>query len=315
VFLEKHSRFFRKFEFSFVPRHTGAPPLPLTGSKTSFSIHDAIKSRINSEIALEVQSNGDIVELMDVEYRSSERALVILVHRASPNAAEPVYRKKARAEAGKRVTVRQAVKDADEEQSVSAHIIIADDGNPATPFMAVLEEIPGISMAVVRRLISDALREYTYIFERKKKKLETYSTFKPEGVKSESMTDALEKGHLNFLTLVRPAKPKFVDADGIFKPEQEVMRLRITGKIDSKNWKDTITNLVKNATKEGWADFKVDIDLDDDRNRTVKIDRDAEAKEILFVRSEQVQFKTSLPACSVDFVDEVIGKAVKIARP
>ncbi|WP_421413115.1 hypothetical protein [Agrobacterium tumefaciens] len=314
MFLEKHSRFFRKFEFNFVPRHTGAPPLPLTGKAGNYSIHDAIKTWIASEKALEVQANNDIVELMDVDYSQSERALVILVHRASPNAAEPVYRKKAREKAGKRVTVRQAVKDADEEQSLSAHVVISDDGNPSSPFRAVLEEIPGISMAVVRRLIADALREYPYDFERKNKKLQTYSTFKPEGVKSENMTNALEKGNLNFLTLVRPAKPDFVDADGIFKPEQEVMRLRITGKIDSDNWKDTITNLVKNATAQGWADFKVDIDLDDERNRTVKIDQDAEAKEILFVRSEQVKFKTSLPACSVDFVDEVIEKAVKIAK-
>lgn len=210
--------------------------------------------------------------------------------------------------------MRQATKDADEEQSVSAHVVIVDDGNATTPFRAALEEIPGISMAVVRRLISEALREYPYNFERKKQKIETYSTFKPEGVKSESMTEALEKGTLNFLTLVRPAKPDFVDADGIFKPEQEVMRLRIVGKINSKNWKDTISNLIANALKDGWSDFKVDIDLDDQRNRTVKIEKDAEAKEILFVRSEQAQFKAALPACSVDIVDEVVKTAVKIAK-
>lgn len=78
MFLEKHSRFFRKFEFGFYPRHTGAPSLPLTGSKTSYNIHDAIKKRIDADLALEVQANGDVVELMEVEYHASEKALVVL---------------------------------------------------------------------------------------------------------------------------------------------------------------------------------------------------------------------------------------------
>jgi hypothetical protein len=314
VFLERHSRFFRKFEFSFNARHIGAPSLPLTGAANQYNVFDAIKKHIEKEKALEVQPNNDVVELMDIEYRKEHKALVLLVHRASPNAAEPTYRKRARAEAGKKVTVRQAVKDADEEQSVSAHIVIADDGNPKTPYGAALEEIPGISMAVLRRLLSNALREYPYQFERKKKAIETYATFKPEGLKSENMTNALKKGQLNFVTLVRPAKAKFVDMDGLFKPEQEVMRLRVVGKIDSDNWRKALGRLVESASEEGWADFKVEIDLDDDRNRTVKLDRDAEAKEILFVRSEQAQFKTDLPACSVDIVGEVVEKAVKIAR-
>jgi hypothetical protein len=206
------------------------------------------------------------------------------------------------------------VKDADEEQSVSAHIVIADDGNPKTAYKAALEEIPSISMAVVRRLISNALRDYPYNFERKKKEISTYATFKPEGIKSENMTNALKTGRLNFVTLVRAAKPKFVDADGIFRAEQEVLRLRVVGKIDSTNWRSVLDNLVAKASEEGWADFKVDIDLDDNRNRTVKLERDAEAKEILFVRSEQAQFKTSLPACSVDIVNEVVEKAVTIAK-
>lgn len=315
MFLEKHSRYFRKFDFTFAPRHKDAPQLPLTNDKKkSFSIADALQANIDAEKALEVQPNGDIVELMEVKHQPKEGALVLLLHRASPNAADPIYRKKARAKAGKKVTVRQAVKDADEEQSVSAHVVIVEAKNPKGAYQAALEEIPGISMAVVRRLISNALREYPYNFQKGKKQIETYVSFKPVGVKSESMDNALKKGQVNFVTLSRPAKPEFVDADGLFRPEQEVLRLRVIGRIDGKNWKTVFSNLLGKARKDGWADFKVDIDLNDHRNRTVKIDRDEEAKEILFIRSETADFKTALPACSVDIVPEVVKKAVLIAK-
>ncbi|SFH52334.1 hypothetical protein [Ensifer sp. OV372] len=250
---------------------------------------------------------------MEAEYRPKSGCLVVLIHRASPNAAEPTYRKKARQKAGKKVTVRQAVKDADEEQSVSAHLVISSVANGKGLYRASLEEIPGIGMAVVRRLVAEALREYTYEFERKKKQVETYSTFKAEGVPSETMSNALKTGQINFVTLVRQAKPSFVDADSLFRPEQEVLRLRVTGAIDGKNWRDVFADLVSRARNDGWSDFKVDIDLDDQRNRTVKIDQSDEAKEILFVRSEQAKFKTSLPACSIDIVDEVVEKALAIA--
>lgn len=315
MFLEKHSRYFRKFDFTFAPRHMHAPFLPLVDDKPkAYSISDALRQYIKAEKALEVQSNGDIVELMEVEHRPKQNALVLLIHRASPHAADPTYRKKARKNAAKRFTVRQAVKDADEEQSVSAHVVIVATKSPKGTYQAALEEIPGISMAVVRRLISNALREYPFNFQKGKKQIETYITFKPVGVKSETMDHALKKGRINFVTLSRPAKPTFVDAGNLFRPENEVLRLRVVGKIDGKNWKAVFSNLVSKARKDGWADFKVDVDLDDQRSRTVKIDRDEEAKEILFVRSETADFKTALPACSVDIVDEVVQKAVAIAK-
>ncbi len=315
MFLEKHLRFFRKFEIGINPRHKDAPRLPLWADpKKNFSVFDAIKKQIDAEKALEVQPNGDIVELMDVEYRSAEKALAILIHRASPNAADPTYRKKARASSGKKVVLRHTEKGEGEDQSVSAHLVIADVTlkNGARP--AALEEIPGINMACVRRLITLALNDYSYTFHRGKKEIETFSSFSPQGVKSETMTNALKKGYLGFVTLSRPSKSELVDATDPFKPEREVLRLRVKGEIDPNNWKKVFSNLVTKAKGEGWEEFKVDINLDDNRTRTVKIDREDEASEILFVRSEHATMKTALRSCSDVFVAEVIEKALAIAK-
>ncbi|RWD61183.1 MAG: hypothetical protein EOS60_33190 [Mesorhizobium sp.] len=315
MFLEKHSRFFRRFEFTFSPRHAGAPHLPIFGEANDFSVYDALMARLEAEKALEVQPNADIVELMEVHYDLKKKALTLLFHRASPHAAEPIYRKKARQRAGKKkVTVRKAKKLEGEEQSVSAHAVILDDPIRPGTYRAALEEIPGISMAVVRRIIGQALHDYEYDFERKKKQINTYSTFKPVGVPSETLSGALKGGTLSCVTLVRPAKADFVDADGLFRPQTETMRIRVEGELTSGNWRDYLPAMIKRAKNAGWTDFSVDLDLDDDRRRTVKLDREDEAKEVLFVRSDELHFQTELETCSVDIVEEVVTKALELIK-
>ncbi|MFU0502982.1 hypothetical protein [Pseudaminobacter sp. NGMCC 1.201702] len=314
LFLEKHSRFFRRYEFSFTPRHAGAPYLPLFADANDYSVFDALSVRASEERALEVQPNGDIVELMEVAYHPEQKALNMLFHRASPDAAEPTYRKKARERAGKRVTVRKAQKQEGEEQSVSAHLIVSDNPIRLGTYGAALEEIPGISMTVVKRIIGQALHDYQYDFERKKKQIDTHSVFKSTGVPSETLTSALRSGNLNYVTLVRPAKADFIDGDGLFRPQTETMRIKVEGEITSDNWQNLLPGFVKRARAAGWTEFSVDLELDDRRRRTVKLDRQDEAKEVLFVRSDELRFKSELDVCAVDIVDEVAAKALKLIR-
>ncbi|RYG86055.1 MAG: hypothetical protein EON58_22190, partial [Alphaproteobacteria bacterium] len=280
LFLEKFSRFLRMYDLRFSPRHTGAPYLPLDGGAKNFSVRDALQKWVQEEKALVVQPNGDVVELMAVDFRNS--CLVLLFHRASPNAADPAYRRKARQKAGVKVTVRNAVKELDEEQSVSAHLVISNDKVSDGVYRAALEEIPGLSMGPIREIVALALNSYQYDFMRGKKKIDTYTVFRPEGLKSETITNALKKGEIGFVTLSRQAKAPFVDADGIFKPTIETMKLRVTGEITSKNWRDTLGQMVGSARKAGWPNVNVDIGLDNNRKRTVQLDRDDEAKEVLF---------------------------------
>lgn len=314
LFLEKHSRFFRRFEFSFTPRHAGAPHLPIFADANDYSVFDALSTKVADDKALEVQPNGDVVELMEVEYNAKSKALNLLFHRASPDAAEPTYRKRARQKAGKKVTIRKAEKQEGEEQSVSAHLVISDQPIRPGTYKAALEEIPGIAMAVVRRIIGQCLHDYEYDFERKKKQINTYSTFKPVGVPSETLSGALKGGTLSFITLVRPAKADFVDADGLFHPQTETMRIKVDGEISSGNWRDHLPAMFRKAKAAGWTDFSVDLELNDQRRRTVKLDRQDEAKEVLFVRSDELNFQTELDVCSVDIVEEVVTKALKLVR-
>jgi hypothetical protein len=306
LFLEKHSRFLRLYDLRFSPRHKGAAFLPLTGGSKNFSVLDALQKHIDSEKALVVQQNGDVIELMSVQ--DMNQCLVLLFHRASPNAADPSYRKKARAAAGKKVTLRQSTKAPDEEQSVSALLVVRHAAHGPGIYRSALEEIPGIAMGSVRHIIGAALKDYSYDFLRGKQKVDTYSVFRPEGLKSETLTNALKKGRLGFVTLSRPAKAPFVDSDGLFKPVRETMKLQVVGEVTSGGWKTQVGKLLRAAKLAGWEDFSVDIGLENDRQRTVQLDREDEAKEVLFVKSELISLAKPLATCSLAPSPEVVQK-------
>lgn len=167
-------------------------------------------------------------------------------------------------------------------------------------------------MGLVQQILRVALGNYKYGVKRGKKEIETYSMFKPEGLKSESITSALKKGSLDYVTLIREAKPNFVDADGIFKPVTETMRLKVVGKIDGSSWQDQLHKLVGGAKAQGWEKFSLDLGLENDRRKTVELDRETEAKEVLFVRSEQVALKNEHRTCSLDISQEIVAKFTKV---
>lgn len=313
MFLEKYSRFVRIYNLLLRPRHSTDATLPLHAAASSFSISDALNTKIKIEDAFEVAPNGDIIELVKAEYVAREKCLVLLFHRASPDAADPAYRRKIAAKTGSTISIRRATKDADEHQSVSAHLVIKDMNSPRG-YPSALEEIPGLSMSSIRPIIIRALQDYPWTFKRKNKNIETYTTFRAEGVKSETLSRALERGEINFVKLSRPAAPDFVDADGAFEPTTETMRLRVKTEITGRNWRSKFDELLKGAKEAGWKDFSVDIDLEDKRHKTVKIEREAEAKEILFVRSEQISVAKELSPCTEKINPAVVKKLAELAK-
>ncbi len=159
------------------------------------------------------------------------------------------------------------------------------------------------------------MKKYEYSFQRTKKTTEdTYTVFKPTGLPSETLSNALNTGELKFIKLVRKAKPDFVDCEGLFEPVTESMQIRVKGQITGDTWRKRLKDLIEGAKREGWEDFNLDIDLPDKRSRTVKLERNAEAEEILFVRSEQIDFATALDVCTLGVIDEVVSKAVKMLK-
>lgn len=309
MFLEKHSRFIRQYDFRFAPRHNAAALMPLTADKDDFSVVHALRKRLQNKKAFIKMANNDIIELIKVEVDPARKAVVLLFHRGSPDAADPTYRKRVDDE----IKLRLGEKDADEEQSVSAHLIIAMKPKKPGVYTGILEEIPGLSMGVLQPIIGQALSEYPYQYTDKHGEAQTtYCVAKPSGVKSESVEDALNTGKMKFLTLVRPYKANYIDDDDRLEPEDEKLRIKIKAGTKGVDWLNMFDALIASARDDGWEEFKVDIDLGNDRSRQVAVGRDQDAKEVLFIKSEQINVKDALPVCSAsvryDFADQAIGK-------
>jgi hypothetical protein len=311
VFLEKFSRFYRRYDLHLSPRHKAAERLPMIAPVGQYSVLDAIRVAQKAGKASSVQPNGDTVELIMAEVREPQKVAILLFHRSSPDAADPMYRKKVK----DKLSVRQAEKANGEEQTVSAHLVIELEPKKPGAFRAALEEIPGISLAVIQAILSPILRDYSYGFQDKKgDDHETYSTLKVEGIKSEALSDALKTQTLNYLTLTRTTVPNAPDGDGIVEPMNDRMRYKIVGNPSDPAWTTKLDKWVKKVRGEGWEDISLDISLDDERHRTVKLDRDQEAKEMLFVRSEQVSVKTELKPCTTAVLDEMVEQAIAIIK-
>lgn len=244
MFLEKYHRFVRHYQFTFGARKRSGPTLPLIGANGDYSVLDALATAVANNLALDVRPNGDIIEMMSIGVHKASGAVVALLHRASPNAADPMYRKKAR----RGYTVRTVDRKPDEDQTVSAHLIIMPTPVSDGVYDAILEEIPGLSMSLVQPVIGKVLRDYEYTYtDQRGEPDSTYCTFKPRGVKSESVTNALKTGHLGVITLSRPAKADFVDSSEVFTPIDEKMKIRAKGEVSHKDWMEKLGSLAKNS--------------------------------------------------------------------
>lgn len=311
MFFEKHSRFVRRFDFRFSARKGSAPVLPLIGSDDEPTIYDALQLYLDAGKAIAVQPNGDVVDLIKIEHLIKQKVLVLLFHRGSPDAADPTYRKKDQSG----LSIRTAARQQGEEQAASAHLIIRVDDDGFDTYRAVLEEIPGISMTSIQEIIRLALREYNYTYEDKfGNPAETYCTFKAEGKKSETLSEALKQGRIGSIKLVRPASRTMIDADPDFQPVNETMTVRVKGVVDGKNWVTKLGNFVRRARDMGWEDCNVDLAFDDKRRRTVQLDRKNEAKEVLFIRSDQITVKGELSVCTGEIVKEFADRCIDLLK-
>src|SRR5690606_30121153 len=99
------------------------------------------------------------------------------------------------------------------------------------------------------------------------------------------------------------------------QPLNEYMRIRVRGEVTKDNWKRVIGFLANRARDAGWEEFKVDVQFENNRKRTVKIDRNNAAKEVLFIKSEEIKLKKPLVNCAIKVSREVVEESLKLLVP
>lgn len=307
MIVDKRLRYFRRYKATWKGRKKAAPPLPLVTTSGPNSIVAALRHAMRNDRA-SAMAGFDTVDLIKVEHLQAKKVVVLLFHRVSPTAADPAYRRKTKAG----IELRQTAKNLDEDQAVSSHLIISTERSADGTYGAVLEEVPGLSASLVMSIVGRVLNDFQYPYTDKKQELETNTVIRFMGVKSETLDEALKKkSALRYLTLVRTKPADAPDSEGIAEPQSERVRYKIVGDPTTTKWKNKFKEFVE-GTSGTWEEVSIVIDLDDERSRTVKIDRSNEAAEITFTRSEQVSFPRDLSPCSTTVVNPIVEAATKL---
>ena len=309
MLVEKRQRYFRRYVLRWRGRAKGAPPLPLTVTTGPYSVLGALRKAQNDKKAT-ASEGKDTIDLIKVSHFPEKSVIVLLFHRTSPNAVDPAYRRYQ----DNKVKLRHTNKEVGEDQVMSSHLVIKSKANADGGFDAALEEVPGLSASTILSIVRRVLHDFQYPYNEKDKELETNTTLTAAGIKSQSLTDALKnKSSLNYLTLTKSTPTTAPDGAGIMKAQTERVKYKIVGDPASPEWQLKFKDFIE-GTKATWDDVSVEIKLEDDRQRTVKIDRKKEAAEIMFVRAELVMFDEDLPPCSEEVVEAVMDAAIKLMK-
>jgi len=313
MLLEQFSRFFLRHEFHVRSYRNQGPPLKLRADEDELDAEGLLRSAVEAGTAQLSLRNGDEVRLVRIEPYPEKKpaALVFLFRRANANAGAPWF------EHQQTQALRRSDKADDESVTVSAHLIVGlrslGDGLPTHP--AILEEVPGLGRTYVQAILSDVIKQHKYEYQYKPKQTkETFSHVVLQGLKSQSIDAAMRhKRTVSHVVLVRPANLDGLDTEGLAIPGDERMKIQLHSTPEK-----TITLLNRiNAwrKKRDWKDVRVQLDLPHDRSKLVSIAREADAADVLFVRSEHEIFKNELADATDEINQELVERAIAKFAP
>ena len=307
MLLDKHARFFVRHQLRFKACRDQGAALSFL-SPTDLDVIDVLKKAIAAGKADLVIRAGDTVRLTKVDVREADNIAVLLFRRSDPAATTPIF------EHPKTKRLRRSDKQPDEAIAVSAHLFvhlpkIADVAHPS--YYAILEEVPSLSRTYIHDLIANILRDEKYLYtDRRGEEKQTYSVPDIHGVKSERVNNALTNSTVHCVTLVRPGQLNGLDTEGLMVPRDQ--RMRVILNVKPEGTLAALKKLTGWAREHSWEDVLVQFDLPDDRSRTVSIAREADAADVLFVKSELIDVSTPLDACTETINEELVKKAKEL---
>lgn len=309
MLLERNKRYFKVYDIIVGAKMRKSRPLPMVGQVSSgaMSIYKILKASLGRELATS-KSDHDTIELARCDLDENGN-IVLLFHRDAFNAQDPSYR--AKTETGE-ITLSKYKKKPHENQALSAHLVISGKKKDAG-YRAALEEVPGLNISSVQFLLRQIFQNSPYDFKHPStgKPASTHATFRAFGLKSENFKNSLLKSRWSSVTLTKPANDLLTDGVAGVKAKPQKIELKISADLPPSEYFKTLEKLVKKAGEDHWDGFLVDLRFpEDDRKKSVAVDREDLGKEILFVRSHLRELPIDLDNCSKEIVPEVVEAAV-----
>lgn len=305
MLLSPNSRFFVRHEVTFKPQRDQGAPLMLRAPGEELDVISILQDAVaNGSAFFRVKDDSeDFVRLTHVDVRPRSN-LVALLFRRSADGPPPMF------EHRRTRALRRSDKTDDDLEAVSGHLFISLDERrtPHPTHRALLEEVPGLSRTYVTHLLKNLLREVVYGFvdERGFQK-ETYTMPQFGGVPSETIRDAVMGGGIKYIELVRTPRLDGLDTSGLIAHPE---RMRLSVKNDRRGNLDLIARVRGWADQHDWRDMRVQVETADERTRVVQIAREADAADVLFVKSELVEgINPPLEQCTDQVVDSLVARA------
>jgi hypothetical protein len=305
MLLQPRSRFFLRHELRFRAAYKHGLPLPFHAVGKHLDVQSVLQTAIKAGKADLVLKSKDIVRLTTLDLRLKAKLAILLFRRSDPDAATPIF------ENEKTRALRRSDKKPDEAVALSAHLFVrlGDVPDAAHPtYKAILEEVPGLSRTYIQALMANLLRDSPYEYTDKRgESKETHSVVDFHGLKSEKVGGALKNSTIPYVTLVRPGSVAGLDTEGMVVPKDERLKLEIRAK--PENTLKILNRIKAWAPTRHWKDVLVEVDMPENRKRLVSIAREADAADILFVRSVPIDVQNDLDPCTDKINEELVSKA------
>jgi hypothetical protein len=307
VIVQPHSRFFLRHEIRFKPRHTRAKAMPFQSDDKFADVETVLKAAMkNGKGGFDLKVK-DRVELTHLEVRAKDDLAILLFRRSDPNASTPIFENRTTKK------LRPSDKKPDEAVAVSAHLFVKLGGIVDAiyrTYRAILEEVPGLGRTYIQYLLGSILREHKYGYVDKDEAKETYTVVAFHGLKSDSIGGALDTGSVSYVELVRPANVAGLDTEGVVVPRDERMRLTLQARPEQTL--GVLRRIKAWAYGHKWTDVRVQVQMPEDRSRVVSLAREADAADVLFVRSVPVDLVKPLDVCTAVVSEELAQKAIEL---
>jgi hypothetical protein len=302
-------RFYLRHHLRFRTPYNNGMPLPFRTTDGKLDICDILQTAIDRNQATLLLRNKDVVRLTKLEIRERAKVAILLFRRSDPDAATPIF------ENERTRKLRASDKKPEEAVAVSAHLFVRLDGIPDAvhpSYDAILEEVPGLSRTYIHALLHTIVKQVNYKYtDRRGEEKDTYTMVDLQGVASEKVGGAL-KGNsvVPAVTLIRPGSVKGLDSEGLVVAREERMKLLL--RVTPEQTLGVLKKIQRWMKTNNWPKLVVEMDMPEQRTRHVSLAREADAADILFVRSVQVDVPTRLEACTDVVNEELLQKALEL---
>lgn len=293
------------YDFVLEPYPDNAPYFDMkTVAKRLQSLFDAdgaVKMYKNESVAMRVS---------DMRLDRSGERLTLLIQYADKNGSDPVF---SNLESG---ALRVEPKLDGEGIAVSAHVVIhtMSTKNGGNQYLAVMEEVPGISKTTFRpfftALLKDAFANAEFEDPDTGNTLKCRPLLEMDGHPGETLEESVEKGRIMGLTLIDRRLHQNFDEEGYTEAVDHQVRLKVVKQPETVNEKlGMIRNIFKSAKQQGYTKLKVTYKRPQGgRQSTIELDRLEDATDKCFTRQEMITLENDAQQCEQKIHKEIEKK-------